>query len=298
MKKILLISTLVATLWVFAACEQPKADATGVFEARTVMVSSKVGGRILSFNVKEGDMVTDGQELVLIDTMQYSIQRKQLLASRQILNQTTVSSDVQTGALKVEMEQLEREKQRIENLIAVGAATRREKEQMEARINSLKRQIQAAEETIVNTNSATFGNKNVNAIQIESIDLMLERCRIKAPLTGTVICTYADKGEMTGAGHPLIKISDLEDVWLTAYFPSSKLVDIGLGQKVTVKTLYGSETEKEYEGTITWIASESQFSPKSVPNNDDRSNIVFAVRISIKNDGKVRPGLNGEVWLK
>ncbi len=298
MKKKFIFSTLVAALSVFTACEQPKADATGVFEARTVMVSSEVDGRILSFDVKEGDMVTDGQELVLIDTMQYSIQKKQLLASQQILNQTTISSDVQTGALKVEIEQLEREKQRIENLIAVGAATRREKEQIETRINSLKRQIQAAEETIVNTNSTTSGNKNVNAIQIESVDLMLERCRIKAPLAGTVICTYADKGEMTGAGHPLIKISDLEDVWLTAYFPGSKLVDIGLGQKVTVKTLYGSETEKEYEGTITWIASESQFSPKSVPNNDDRSNIVFAVRISIKNDGKVRPGLNGEVWLK
>lgn len=298
MKNIYTFATLVATSLVLASCEQPMADATGVFEASTVMVSPEVDGRILSFNVKEGDMVTEGQELVLIDTMQYYIQKKQLLASRQVLNQATISSDVQTGALKVEIEQLEREKQRIDNLIAVGAATRREKEQIETQISSLKRQIQAAEETIINTNSTASGNKNVNAIQIESIDLMLERCRIKAPLTGTVISTFANQGEMTRAGHPLIKISDLENVWLTAYFHGSKMADIQLGQKVTVKTLYGSENEKTYEGTVTWIASESQFTPKSIPDNDDRSNIVFAVKIAIKNDGKVRPGLNGEVWLK
>lgn len=298
MKKILIFATMLTGILVSTSCEQPKADATGVFEARTVTVSSEVNGRILSLGVKEGDKITADQELALIDTLQYSIQKRQLQASRQTLNQTSVNASVQTGAIKVQIEQLEREKQRVENLIAVGAATKRQKEQIETQINALKKQIEAAGETIGNTNNVTSGHKDVNKIQIEALDQMLDRCHIKAPLSGTVMSTFAEVGEVTGAGHPLLKISNLEDVWLMAYFPGSKLAEIELGQKVKVKTLYGGDSEKEYEGTITWIASESQFTPKSVPTSDERANIVYAVKIAIKNDGKVRPGLSGEVWLK
>lgn len=297
MKNASIFTLLCLPIFAVTACNQPKADATGFFEARTVTISSEVDGRILSINVKEGDKVESGQELVLIDTLKYSIQKRQLLATRQTLGQTSVNSSVQTGALKVEIEQLEREKQRIDNLLAVGAATYKEREQVEMRINSLKKQIMAAEETIINTNAAASGNMEVNAIQIESIDHLLDRCHIKSPLSGTIVSTYAEAGEVTGSGHPLLKISDLEDVWLMAYFPGSKMASIQLGQKVRVKTLYGGDVEREYEGKITWISSESQFTPKSIPTNDDRSNIVFAVKVSIKNDGSVRSGLNGEVWL-
>lgn len=297
MKNAIIFTLLCLPIFAVTACNQPKADATGFFEARTVTISSEVDGRILSINVKEGDKVESGQELVLIDTLKYSIQKRQLLATRQTLGQTSVNSSVQTGALKVEIEQLEREKQRIDNLLAVGAATYKEREQVEMRINSLKKQIMAAEETIINTNAAASGNMEVNAIQIESIDHLLDRCHIKSPLSGTIVSTYAEAGEVTGSGHPLLKISDLEDVWLMAYFPGSKMASIQLGQKVRVKTLYGGDVEREYEGKITWISSESQFTPKSIPTNDDRSNIVFAVKVSIKNDGSVRSGLNGEVWL-
>lgn len=298
MKNASIFTLLCLPIFAVTACNQPKADATGFFEARTVTISSEVDGRILSINVKEGDKVESGQELVLIDTLKYSIQKRQLLATRQTLGQTSVNSSVQTGALKVEIEQLEREKQRIDNLLAVGAATYKEREQVEMRINSLKKQIMAAEETIINTNAAASGNMEVNAIQIESIDHLLDRCHIKSPLSGTIVSTYAEAGEVTGSGHPLLKISDLEDVWLMAYFPGSKMASIQLGQKVRVKTLYGGDVEREYEGKITWISSESQFTPKSIPTNDDRSNIVFAVKVVIMNDGSVRSGLNGEVWLK
>lgn len=298
MKTNILYTSLIAAAFVLTGCEQPKADATGVFEAHTVTVSSEVNGRILALNVKEGDKVTTDQELALIDTLQYSIQRRQLLAARQTLNQTSVTTPVQTGPIEVQIEQLEREKQRVENLIAVGAATRRQKEQIDTQISALRKQIQAAGQTIGNANNATTGQKDVNNIQIEAIDQLLDRCHIKAPLSGTVMTTFAEQGEVTGAGHPLLKISNLDDVWLMAYFPGSKMSSIQLGQKVKVNTLYGGDSEKEYEGTITWIASESQFTPKSVPTSDERANIVYAVKIKIKNDGKVRPGLSGEVWLK
>lgn len=298
MKKSLILAALAAVAISFTGCDTPKADATGVFEARMVTVSSEANGKILALNVKEGDKVTAGQELALIDTLQYSIQRRQLLAARHTLNQTSVTTGVQTGAIEVQIEQLEREKKRVENLIAVGAATVRMKEQIETQINALKKQIKAADQQIGNANNATSGHKDVNDIQVEAMDELLDRCHVKAPLAGTIISTFAEVGEVTGAGHPLLKISDLDDVWLTAYFPGSKMSSIEIGQKVTVKTLYGGDAEKEYEGTITWIASESQFTPKSVPTSDERANIVYAVKIAVKNDGKVRPGLSGEVWLK
>lgn len=298
MKTDIIFPILVASALTLTGCDQPKADATGVFEAHTVTVSSEVNGRILALNVKEGDKVTKDQELALIDTLQYSIQRKQLVAARQTLDQTSVSTNVQTGAIEVQIEQLEREKQRVENLIAVGAATRRQKEQIETQIAALKKQIQAANQTIVNTNNATSGHKNVNDIQIEAMDQLLDRCHVKAPLSGTVMSTFAEQGEVAGTGHPLLKISNLDDVWLMAYFPGSKMSSIELGQKVKVNSLYGGDNENVYEGTIAWIASESQFTPKSVPTSDERANIVYAVKIKINNDGKVRPGLSGEVWLK
>lgn len=280
------------------ACNEVQSDASGVFEARSVTVSSEVSGRILALDVKEGDKVTKDQELALVDTLQYYLQRKQLLAARSSMNKAGVNTSVQTGAIQSQIEQLEREKQRVDNLIAVGAATKRQKEQIETQIAALRNQIKAADEQIDNTNNVTDGQKNVNSVQVEALNTMLERCHVKSPIAGTVLSTFAEVGEVTGAGHPLLKISDLDDVWLMAYFPGSKMSSISVGQKVKITTLYGGENEREYEGTITWIASESQFTPKSVPTADERANIVYAVKIAIKNDGKIRTGLSGEVWLK
>lgn len=192
---------------------------------------------------------------------------------------------------------MERDLLRIDNLLNVGAATRQQKEEIETRIAALKSQKEAQSEAIVNTNSSIAGEKKVKEVQIKTLDDMVARCHISTPVSGTVSSLYMAEGELAAAGHPIARIIDLDDVWLLAYFPGSKMASIKEGQKVRVRTMYGADEEHEYEGTIIRIASEAQFTPKTIPTSDERSNMVYAVKISIENDGYVRTGLSGEVYI-
>ena len=247
-------------------------------------------------NIAEGDIVEACQELAVIDTIQYDIQLRILASNRSTATATKADSRIQTDALQVQLQQLRTEQQRISNLLIKGAATRQQKEEVDSKIAAIESQIKAIRETISNTNSVTDGNAASIDLQAEGVRDMLRRCHIQSPLHGTVIAKYAEQGEVTVAGHPLLKLADLDNVYLRAYFPGSKMAQIKLGQKVTVSTLYGGN-ERQYEGTITWISSESEFTPKSIPTTDERSNLKYAVKIAIRNDEYIRLGLNGEVWL-
>lgn len=286
-----------AALMAASSCKQSTADATGIFEAQTITLSSEVSGRVLALSVKEGDTVTKGQPIALIDTTQLDLQRQQLKAAIAALETSRISGRGQTEAIDVQLAQLERDLLRTNNLLNAGAATRQQKEQIETQIAALKGQKEAQNETIGNTNSSIAGETKVKEIQIKTLGDMIARCHISAPASGNVSSLYMAEGELAAAGHPIAKIVDLDNVWLLAYFPGSKMASIKEGQKVKVRTLYGADEEREYEGTITSIASEAQFTPKTIPTNDERSNMVYAVKISIRNDGYVRTGLSGEVYM-
>ena len=285
------------TLIAASSCKQPSADATGIFEAQTITVSSEVSGRVLALSVKEGEVMTKGQPMALIDTTQLDLQRQQLKAAIVALETTKVTGKGQTEAIDAQLGQLERDLLRVNNLLNVGAASRQQKEQIETQIAALKSQKEAQGETIGNANSSITGETKVKEIQIKTLDDMIARCHICAPVSGHVSSLYVSEGELAVAGHPIARVVDLDDTWLLAYFPGSKMASIKEGQKVRVRTMYGADEEHEYEGTITSIASEAQFTPKTIPTSDERSNMVYAVKISIENDGYVRTGLSGEVYI-
>ena len=285
------------TLTAASSCKQASADATGIFEAQIITVSSEVSGRVLALSVKEGEVVAKGQPIALIDTVQLDLQRQQLKAAIAALETTRVTGKGQTEAIDAQLGQLERDLLRINNLLNVGAATRQQKEQIETQIAALKSQKAAQDETIGHTNSSIAGKTKVKEVQIKTLDDMIARCNICAPVSGNVSTLYVAEGELAAAGHPIARIVDLDDVWLLAYFPGSKMASIKEGQKVRVRTLYGADEEHEYEGMITHISSEAQFTPKTIPTSDERSNMVYAVKISIENDGYVRTGLSGEVYI-
>lgn len=296
--RFLIINVVAAvTLTIVSSCKQSSADATGIFEAQTITVSSEVSGRVLALPVNEGDFVDKGQPIVLIDTTQLDLQRQQLEAAIVALETTRVTGKGQAEAIDAQLGQLERDLLRINNLLNVGAATHQQKEQIETQIAALKSQKEAQGETIGNANSSITGETKVKEVQIKTLDDMIARCHICAPVSGNVSSLYIAEGELAAAGHPIARIVDLNDTWLLAYFPGSKMASIKEGQKVRVRTLYGAEEEREYEGTVTRIASEAQFTPKTIPTSDERSNMVYAVKISIKNDGYVRTGLSGEVYI-
>ncbi len=279
------------------SCSHEKSDATGVFEAPTTTVSAETSGKILSINASEGDLVCAGDQLLLIDTVQLSLKQSLLESQKQTASAVLCDAKTQTESLRMQQEQLRKEQSRLERLVKAGAATPQQKEQIDNNILALEWQIKALEENIGDANAAHQGNAASLDIQIESVKDLIRRCHVTAPSNGTIVARYVEEGEVVAEGMPLFKQIDLNKIYLRAYFEGSRMSEVRLGGKVRVRTLFGGN-EREYDGTISWISPESEFTPKSIMTSDDRSNLVYAVKISIDNDGFLRNGLYGEIWLK
>lgn len=272
-------------------------DATGIFEATTVTVSSETTGKILRLDVAEGDNVNQGQLLASIDTSMLVLQRSQLLSRQGATANTTPDIQAQAAALRTQIANQELEFKRQKNLLADGATTQQRYDNAASHLQALKDQLTALLSTLgKNTNSIS---DNVQAIEIErdQIELQLEKSSVTSPLSGTILVKYAEPGEYAVPGKPLVKIADLNDIYLRSYFTASQLADLNIGQEVTVIADFGGDEQFEYPGTITWIAEESEFTPKTIQTKDSRANLVYAVKVAVKNDGRLKLGQYGEVRL-
>lgn len=279
------------------SCSHEKSDATGVFEAPMTTVSAETSGKILSINASEGDLVCAGDQLLLIDTVQLFLKQRLLESQRQTASAVLSDAKTQTESLRMQQEQLRKEQARLDRLVKAGAATPQQKEQIDNNILTLEWQIKALEENISDANAAHQGNAASLDIQIESVKDLIRRCHVTSPSSGTIVARYVEEGEVVAEGMPLFKQIDLNKIYLKAYFEGRRMSEVKLGRMVKVRTLFGGN-EREYNGTISWISPESEFTPKSIMTSDDRSNLVYAVKITVENDGFLRNGLYGEVWLK
>ncbi len=272
-------------------------DATGIFEATTVTVSAETSGRILSFPVEEGDSVYAGQQVAQIDSTMLMLQLAQLGSQRQSAISSSPDIAAQVASVKAQIAHAEEEKARVERLFAPGAATQKQYDDAAARLSTLQGQIQGMTSTLSKNRSAVSGNASAIQYQREQIEQQIERCRILAPESGTILCKYVQRGEFAAPGKPLFKMADLNRIFLRSYFTASQLADIRIGQKVTVTADFGGDSQFEYPGVITWISQESEFTPKSIQTRDSRANLVYAVKIAVKNDGRLKLGQYGEVSL-
>ena len=272
-------------------------DATGIFEATTVTVSAETSGRILSFPVEEGDSVYAGQQVAQIDSTMLMLQLAQLGSQRQSAISSSPDIAAQVASVKAQIAHAEEEKARVERLFASGAATQQQYDDAAARLSTLQGQIQGMTSTLSKNRSAVSGNASAIQYQREQIEQQIERCRILAPESGTILCKYVQRGEFAAPGKPLFKMADLNRIFLRSYFTASQLADIRIGQKVTVTADFGGDSQFEYPGVITWISQESEFTPKSIQTRDSRANLVYAVKIAVKNDGRLKLGQYGEVSL-
>lgn len=272
-------------------------DATGTFEATEVTVSAEVNGRILCFDVEEGDSVEAAVPVGAIDTVQLYLQKLQL--ERQVASARSSRPDVrkQATALREQIAQQQTERRRVENLLKDGAATTKQLDDIDAQLKILQGQLDALLSTLHNNLASIDENSSAIELQIAQIEDRLSKCRIVSPVGGTVLAKYAEAGELAAVGRPLIKVADLGQVYLRAYFTSEQLSSLRLGQQVTVTADFGGDERIDYPGRITWIASESEFTPKSIQTRNSRANLVYAVKIAVKNDGRLKLGLYGEVKL-
>jgi HlyD family secretion protein len=312
-------------LLTLAACktETPKFDAVGTFEATEIIVSSEATGKILTFTVKEGDTVGVGKIVATIDPLSIELQKEQIAASMTAIGEKsndatpqvqvfTEQIGVQRNQIAVQKQQLavlQKEQKRFENLVKADAATPKQLDDITGQISILSRQIEAAESQIKVLERQSQSQKDVVSIQnrgisseklplekrLKQLDDQISRTRVANPLSGTILTKYAEVGEITMAGKALYKIADMREMTLRAYVQGSQLGQVKIGQKVSIRLDDGADKSREVSGTITWISSKAEFTPKTIQTKDERANLVYAIKIGAPNDGRLKIGMYGEV---
>ena len=336
MKKLLLLA--IGILMV-ASCGKDKQDydATGTFEATEITVSAESAGQLKTFNISEGQVLNNGVTVGQIDARQLTLKRnqlatnneqlaathgqldankRQLAANKQATSSRQLDLKKQVAAIRQQIVNQQRERQRFTELLKDGAVARKQVDDIDYQLQVLKKQLAATEEQIASQNAALADqNKGITA-QMEGIDAQqavvnaqqagvrsqqaqiddqIAHTFIKSPITGTVLEKYAEAGEFVAVGKPLFKVANMKRMFIRAYITSEQLKNIKLGQKVKVMADYGKGQKKTYNGVITWISSRSEFTPKTIVTDDERAALVYAIKIQFQNDGYVKIGMYGEV---
>jgi len=269
-----------------------KADGYGNFESTETTISSESNGKLLYFTVEEGQQLKQGEIVGLVDTLQISLKKEQLLASKQIIKSKSKGVLSQIGVLKEQLATAKISQNRIENLVKANAGTQKQLDDINGKVAVLNQQIKSIE---IQNVSVLSELKSINA-QLNQLDDQIQKSIIKNPINGTVLVKYAEPSEITSFGKPLYKIADLNTMQLRVYISETQLPNIKIGQKVTVK-IDTNNGMKNYTGTISWIASEAEFTPKIIQTKEERVNLVYAVKIDVKNDGSLKIGMPAEMWV-
>jgi len=272
-------------------------DATGVFEATEIIVSSEANGKILLLNINEGDVLKKDQTIAVIDSTQLYLKKLQLQANAKGVRSRNPNVRVQIAATQQQLETARSEKKRIENLVNAGAANRKQLDDMNAQILVLEKQLAAQKETLENTSSGVGSESDALDIQIAQIEDQLRKCSILSPMAGTVLVKYAEQGEFASTGKPILKMADTQHMFLRAYVTADQLEKIKVGQKIKVLAESGKDDSREYEGIVTWISDKSEFTPKTIQTQDERANLVYAIKVAVKNDGYLKIGMYGGIVL-
>ena len=324
MKKIYALAGLSLMM---AACgnKEKDYDATGIFEATEVTVSAKSTGELQFFNVAEGAQVEMGAVVGRIDAVQLELKKQQLETSRGQLsaNKRQLASsrnandsrqldlEKQVSSIRQQIANAKRERQRYTELVNDGAVPRKQLDDINYQIKVLEKQLEATSDQIRSNNASLQDQSAGIKAQMEGIDAQasgleaqirqiedqIANAEVKSPIAGTVLEKYVEQGEYVAPGKPLFKIADTQEMHMRAYVTSAQLKSIKVGQKVKVFADYGNGQKKEYEGTISWISSRSEFTPKTILTDDERADLVYAVKIAVKNDGYIKIGMYGEVKL-
>ncbi|HZW38523.1 MAG TPA: HlyD family efflux transporter periplasmic adaptor subunit [Ignavibacteriaceae bacterium] len=298
MKKLYIILLAISSSFIIGCGnDEGKFDASGVFEATEIIVSSEAAGRILQFEVKEGDVLKAGQVVGIIDSTQLYLKKQQLLASRKAVQSRRPEINTQIAVTEQQIQTAKTERTRIENLLKSNAATQKQLDDVNAQINLFEKQLAAQRSTLTSASTGVTEESSSMEIQIAQIEDQLHKSRIVNPINGTLLTKYAEVNEVTAPGKALYKIADVNNIYLRVYLSSDQFNKVKIGQNVKVYSDYGKNDYKQYEGTITWISNKAEFTPKTIQTKDERANLVYAVKVAVKNDGLLKIGMYGEVKL-
>lgn len=322
MSKITLISIALLALF---SCNNgsSKYDASGTFEADEIIVSAEATGKILQLNFEEGDSLAKNAIVGAIDVLGLELQKGQIEASLQAIGQKTndpapqiailkaqiQGQSAQTEVLIQQIEVAEKEERRLQNLVKADAATPKQLDDVKGQIAIMKKQLAAAkvQSGVLNQqiasasasvklqNRGILSEKAPIQKRVDQVDDQIARAQIKNPATGIVLSKYAMAGEFASMGKPIYKIADVSEMTLRAYITGGQLSAVKTGQIVKVLVDDGPDNLKELSGTISWISSKAEFTPKTIQTKDERANLVYALKIKVRNDGSLKIGMYGEV---
>ena len=294
MKKIYLLAGVVLMMSACGGSEKDY-DAMGTFEATETTMFAEQSGVLLTFYVNEGDKIEAARQVGLIDTTQTWLKIQQMDATKAVYQSQKPDMERQIAATRQQLVKAQQDEQRYRELVADGAAPSKMLDDAVSQVKVLQKQLDAQ---ISSLNTSTHAlDKQTAATEVQKAQLldMLRKCHIISPTTGTILEKYVEQGEFVSVGKPLFKIADTEAMKLRAYVTSAQLQNIKIGQQVKVFADYGDGQRKEYAGTVSWISSRSEFTPKTILTDDERADLVYAVKVAIKNDGFVKIGMYGEV---
>lgn len=269
-----------------------KADAYGNFEAKEIIISAENNGKLIHYTIKEGQKLEKGTLIGIIDTIPLSLQKEQLKISKDITRQKSKGVLSQIDVLNAQLKTAKTEETRIKNLFKEDAATQQQVDNIEGQIDVIENQI-----TNIKLNNAPILSelKSIDN-RIEQLNDQLNKCRIVNPINGTVLTNFAEENEITAFGKPLYTIADIETLELRVYVSETQLPKVKINETVNVKIDY-EDTVKDFEGVVSWVASEAEFTPKIIQTKEERVNLVYAVKVLVENDGSLKIGMPGEIWF-
>lgn len=270
-------------------------EASGTFEATETIVSAEANGKILELNINEGDELKNGQKVGYIDSTQLHLSKMQLKQSGKTILSGRPDSKIQIEALQKELENAVKDKKRIENLVKGNVASQKQLDDANYRIAIIQSKIDALRSQLSITTNNLNEQSGTVGIQLAQVEDQIKKCNITNPVSGTVLVKYANVYEMATIGKPIYKIADLSTIKLRAYITASQFAKIKIGDVVTVNVDTEEGKSKTYSGTIEWINNKAEFTPKTIQTKDERANLVYAVKIRVKNDGALKIGMYGDV---
>lgn len=310
-KKKISLLLIALSSWLVMACNKGNVDfdASGTFEANEVIVSAETAGKILDFSAEEGTKLEKNQVSVIIDPTNLQLQSEQVEASINALGEKTSdltpyirTLEQQIEIQKTQVSALERERARFVNLLKEDATTGKQLDDVETQLKVAREQLALAQRQL-DQQKATINTQNRSVLSEQTplskkkaqIDDQLRRTKVLNPVTGTVLTSYAEAGEVTAPGKALYKIADLSTLDLRAYISGDQFSQVKIGQTVKVFIDNGKKEYKEMQGLVTWISDKAEFTPKTIQTKDERAHLVYAIKIRVKNDGSVKVGMYGEV---
>lgn len=288
-------AALILSVVLSVSCVNSDKDvyASGTFDSRQVIVSSRLNGEILELSISEGDLVEEGQMIGRIDSEQLKLQKQLLLSSIKSIEARRPDITAQLAPLTQQIETARKEEQRIKSLYTVGAATEKNYDDMLANLQSLEKQYKALESSLRKSNKGIDEDLLSFNIQVKLIDEQIGYSEITSPISGRILAQYMEEGEYALPGKAIVKMADLNRIFLRAYVTAAQLSELKLGQSVSVVADFGDKGERLYQGTLSWISDKSEFTPKTVQTRDERSNLVYAVKVDVVNDGYLKIGMYG-----